>query len=284
MTVLCYLTLVAVSVIVVFCHLLLALPHQSIANSLSWNSDLATREPTLNTLHRTLTILCCFAVALLFAWKILHVANYNYSFWYSQLSIDQHIAKFAPQNRHGKTGFEKTTVEQRTELFRAIGRGVNNSGEGLRSLEYQPHPEAEPIVFLTPPEATHLEDVAKLIDLLEPIGWAATALLFALVVIALFTNLSLPGLSTSLLTLLVIALLMTIVILAVGPHDVFRALHEFVFPADHQWFFYYQDSLMTTLMKAPDIFYAIGAAWALLAVVIYLLITLSLRLLDRTKT
>ena len=39
---------------------------------------------------------------------------------------------------------------------------------------------------------------------------------------------------------------------------------------------------MTTLMKAPDIFFAIGAAWALLASIIYLALTLLLRALSPT--
>ncbi len=237
----------------------------------------------MKTLHRTLTIICCFAAALLIAWKLLHLANYNYPFWYSQLSIEQHITKFAPQNRQGKAGFEKTTYEERIELFRSIGHAVNNSGEGLRTLEYQAHPQAAPILLLTDPEATHLEDVANLIDLLEPIGLAATALLIVLVLVAFITRMPLPGLKVSLLTLFVLALLLTLTIVAVGPHNVFKALHEFVFPADHAWFFYYQDSLMTTLMKAPDIFFAIGAVWALLAVIVYLLITLLFRFIDRSR-
>jgi len=223
------------------------------------------------------------AAALLIAWKLLHLANYNYSFWYSQLSISQHIAKFAPQNRSGKSGFEKTTHEERTELFRAIGHAINNGGNGLRTLEYIPNPKAAPVLLLTDAEATHLEDVANLIDLLEPIGWAALILLIVLVVMAIAGNFPLPDVKASLTTLLVITVLLTIVIVAVGPHDVFRAMHEFVFPKDHQWFFYYQDSLMTTLMKAPDIFYAIGAAWALLSALIYLLITSAFRFIDRSN-
>ena len=105
-----------------------------------------------------------------------------------------------------------------------------------------------------------------------------------LVILAIVGKISLPGLKVSLLTLLVIALLLTIIIVAVGPNDVFSALHEFVFPADHQWFFYYQDSLMTTLMKAPDIFFAIGAAWAVLATIIYLVFTFTFRFIDRIRT
>ncbi len=238
----------------------------------------------MKTLHRTLTILCCFAVALLIAWKLLHTANYGYDFWYSQLSINSHISTFAPQNRTGKSGFEKTTREQRTELFRSIGHAVNNSGEGLRTLTYQAHSKAKPQLLLTDAEAIHLEDVANLINILEPIGWAATVLLIVLVVLALVGNFSLPKLSASLLTLLVIALLLALTIAVIGPQEVFKGLHEAVFPDDHQWFFYYQDSLMTTLMKAPDIFYAIGATWALLAAVVYLLISMLFRALDPQKT
>lgn len=238
---------------------------------------------TLNTLHRTLTILCVFAAALLIAWKLVHVANYNYSFWYDQLDIDQHISKFAPQNRHGKLGFENTSRDERTELFRSIGVAINNGGEGLRTLEYRSDPAAAPILLLTDAEATHLEDVANLVDLLVPIGWAALGLLVVLIIVALFTRIPLPGFKASLLTLLITALLLAFTIVVVGPRDVFRALHEFVFPAENQWFFYYQDSLMTTLMKAPDIFAAISAVWAIVAIVVYVLITMSLRLLDRSR-
>ena len=54
--------------------------------------------------------------------------------------------------------------------------------------------------------------------------------------------------------------------------DRFYALHEWIFPDNHQWFFYYQESLMTVLMKAPDLFGAISVLIALLAIPIYLLL------------
>jgi len=211
----------------------------------------------------------------------LHAANYGYEFWYSQLHIQEHIAKFAPQNRQGKTGFERTTKTERVELFRAIGKSVNNGGEGLRELSYQAHPKADAQTLLTEPEAVHLQDVANLIDVLVPIGWAATLLLVVLAVVAFFTRLSPPGVGTSLVTLLVIALIGVLAVAIIGPHNVFKKLHEAVFPDDHTWFFYYQDSLMTTLMKAPDIFFAIAATWALAAAVIYVLITVGLDRLGR---
>ena len=203
--------------------------------------------------------------------------NYGYAFWYEQLGIEAHIAKFAPQNRQGKNGFETTDYDSRYQLFAGISEAVNNGGEGLRTLSYTTSDGATTQLLLTDPEAVHLEDVANLIDLLVPVGWAALILLIVLVVTARLGKLTLPGIGKSLLTLLAIAALCAIVIVAVGAHDVFKAMHEMVFPDDHQWFFYYQDSLMTTLMKAPDIFFAIGAVWAVLASVIYLLLSLLLQ-------
>jgi len=237
----------------------------------------------VKTLHRTLTIICCLAAALLISWKLLHQSNFIYSFWYTNLDIESHIAKFAPQNRMGKSGFERTDYEQRVDLFRAIGDAVNNSGEGLRTLSYQAHPNAAAQTFLTDAEATHLEDVANLIDKLEPMGWAAAGLLVLLIITAVMFKVPLPGLGVSLVTLLILSLVLALVIILVGPQEVFQFLHEAVFPEENEWFFYYQDSLMTTLMKAPDIFYAIGAVWAGCAALAYVVMIFVFRLLDRTK-
>lgn len=59
------------------------------------------------------------------------------------------------------------------------------------------------------------------------------------------------------------------VLLIVGPEKVFNQLHIWVFPDDHQWFFYYQDSLMSTMMFAPHLFGWIGLAWTILIVFIF---------------
>jgi uncharacterized membrane protein len=56
-------------------------------------------------------------------------------------------------------------------------------------------------------------------------------------------------------------------LLTVGFREVFYAFHEAIFPPDHQWFFYYQDSLMSTMMKAPFLFGYIAAALVALALV-----------------
>src|SRR5690606_5060552 len=61
----------------------------------------------------------------------------------------------------------------------------------------------------------------------------------------------------------------TLVIFITGPTKVFYWLHEQIFPDEHEWFFYYQDSLMTTLMKAPDLFGFIAVILVILMMVLW---------------
>lgn len=206
--------------------------------------------------------------------------DYGYSFFYKQLDIDTHIATFAPQNRQGKVGFANTSYEKRHQLFSEICVAINNDGHGLRELNYQADQNAEPQTFLTDAEAIHLEDVSRVVSFMMPIGWGALALWVILVAIARFANYPLPTLGYSVMTLIIIALLLMVVIVIIGPHEIFKAFHEVVFPDEHQWFFYYQDSLMTTLMKAPDIFFAIAAVWAALCAVIFLVLAAVMKIVS----
>lgn len=206
--------------------------------------------------------------------------DYGYSFFYKQLDIADHIATFAPQNRQGKTGFENTSAEKHAELFSEICEAINNSGRGLRDLSYRAAANAEPQILLTDAEAVHLEDVARLIDFMMPIGWAALILWIVLLIIARLARIPLPTLGYSLMTLIIVAVLIMITMVIIGPHEIFKAFHELVFPDDHQWFFYYQDSLMTTLMKAPDIFFAIAAGWAMLSAGIYLALAAFMKMIS----
>ncbi len=208
--------------------------------------------------------------------------DYGYSFFYKQLDIASHIQKFAPQNRQGKTGFENTSAEKHHQLFSEICTAINHGGDGLRQLSYKASENAQPQLLLTDPEAVHLQDVANLIDLMMPVGWGALGLLILLIIFARMAKYQLPTLGYSVMTLIAISLLLMIIMVIIGPHEIFKSLHEMVFPDEHQWFFYYQDSLMTTLMKAPDIFFAIAAVWAVLSAVIYLLIAALLKLLSPT--
>jgi hypothetical protein len=65
---------------------------------------------------------------------------------------------------------------------------------------------------------------------------------------------------------------------------VFYALHDWIFPPDRPWFFYYQDSLLTTMMKAPDLFGAIAAEILAVALLLYTGILFAARRLSGTGT
>jgi hypothetical protein len=57
----------------------------------------------------------------------------------------------------------------------------------------------------------------------------------------------------------------------------FYWLHTVVFPSDHQWFFYYEESLMSTLMKAPYLFAPISIMLLLFALIMWTLHLVLLR-------
>ena len=117
--------------------------------------------------------------------------------------------------------------------------------------------------------------MARLIGILEPAGLAACILFVALLYWLRRQPLEgrpvqqlrhqLLGFGASLAALVGL-------VWATGPRDVFYVFHEWVFPAGHQWFFYYQESLMSTLMKAPDLFGYIAAALVALAIVVLTLL------------
>ena len=63
----------------------------------------------------------------------------------------------------------------------------------------------------------------------------------------------------------------------------FYQVHVGICPAEHQWFFYYQESLMTTLMHAPQLFGVIAVAIIALALLLYGLLLLALRYAIRSQ-
>lgn len=48
----------------------------------------------------------------------------------------------------------------------------------------------------------------------------------------------------------------------VGAKQVFYALHVWLFPSENQWFFYWELSLMSAMMKAPYLFGGIAVVLA----------------------
>ena len=218
--------------------------------------------------------LSVWLLAFALAWLILSQQNFYYSAWYKLLNIEQTIITYGAQNRFGKQNFAKTDIDQHQRLFADIVDSINNEGAGLKDIYYHlDNPSQTSYPLLTQAEVQHLQDVADVVTLVKPVVLAAI-IITAIFNVYLYWNKQLPvslkkQSKYSFLTI-VIAL---VVILVMGAEAVFYQLHEWIF-ADHQWFFYYQDSLMSTLMQAPNIFAPIAIIWLLLAVSLWWLISI----------
>lgn len=191
------------------------------------------------------------AVSLL-AWHLLAQVNFMYPLGYRLLNVEQHIQEFGPLNRY-KVGFAQTTTAEQQDIFAQITHAVQNHGEGLADIRYR-LPDGTTTALMRDAEVIHLQDVANLIDVFYGAGVMGAFIWLTLLVWAYRQRYSFPPLKKILLGFSAGITGLTLIVLLIGPKTVFYWLHEQIFPDDHEWFFYYQDSLMTTLMKAPDLF------------------------------
>lgn len=186
------------------------------------------------------------------SWHLLAQFHFAYPVGYQFLHLDKHIAEFAPLNRY-KDDFELTTAEEHWRLFGEISDAVQSSGKGLHAISYSLK-NGETTSLMHDAEIIHLQDVAKLIDVFYITGTLCLLAWIGLIFFAHQQKLTLPSVKKILLGFLAGFAAITTIVFVIGPTAVFYWFHVQVFPDGHQWFFYYQDSLMTTLMKAPDIF------------------------------
>lgn len=193
-----------------------------------------------------------FVALFLLSWHFLAQVHFAYPVGYELLGLERHIAEYAPLNRH-KAGFEHTTSEDHWRLFAEITDAIQHHGQGLNKIFYQ-LPNRQQVQLMHEAELIHLQDVANLVDRFYQVGISCGVLCLALLALAYWKQLPLPSVKKIALGFLGVIAVIAVVIIAIGAKDVFYWLHVKIFPDDHQWFFYYQDSLMTTLMKAPDIF------------------------------
>lgn len=209
-------------------------------------------------------------VALALSWLVLSAVNFSYPVWHDHASVGWAIEEYGGQNRF-KDGFDQTTREQRFELFAGIVRAINRGGEGLAELEYKV-PGYPVQTLLRHPEVVHLQDVANLVTLGRYV--AAVAFLFWLGIwfYLLRRGKPVPSLGIQMLTISGFVGVIALVVVIIGAKAVFYKLHEWIFPDNHEWFFYYQDSLMSTLMYAPHLFAWIAIEWVILALIILALI------------
>jgi uncharacterized membrane protein len=205
------------------------------------------------------------------SWLILIPSDFAYEWLYSLIGIDQHIATYAPKNPI-KLDFESTTDIERFRLFSGIVTAIHQQGVGLDALVYHNAEGTALAKLLSHDEVVHLQDVAILIDRMKVLLLICTALFVGLLAWIYFKEVRLPTFKSLLLTMLAFLGLVIIVVLIIGPYEVFYNLHVWVFPDEHKWFFYYEESLMSTMMKAPDLFAYIAILLLVIAVPVFVLI------------
>jgi Protein of unknown function (DUF1461) len=212
-----------------------------------------------------LFMILTLVASLFVAWQALIAVNYPV--WYEALDIDQTIAQYGPQNRQSKLLFETTTKNERVRLFAALVEAVHDQGKGLEDLVYHDSGGRPIAPLLTAPEIVHLQDVARLFGWLRMFGWVTLGALIVLGWLR-WRRHALPSLQKLLLGTVTGVALLGAVVAALGPTEVFYQLHEWIFPHGHQWFFFYEDSLMSMMMKAPALFGPIALTWALLSLLL----------------
>jgi len=210
----------------------------------------------------------------LLAWHLLAQINFAYPTGYKLLGLDTHIAKFAPRNRYIH-GFEFTRPKDHWDLFAQITHAVQNNGEGLEEIHFT-LPNDTKIPLMHNAEIIHLQDVSHLIHTFYLVGIAGFFMWIISLAIAYRQKLSFPSLRNIVLGFCGGIFIISAIVLSLGATKVFYWLHTKVFPEGHQWFFYYEDSLMTTLMKAPDIFAFIATLLLVVLMIIWGLSTLGM--------
>jgi hypothetical protein len=207
-------------------------------------------------------------IAFYLSWIALSQSNFLYGIWYDHAGIAENIEAYAPKNRY-RDGFETTDSDTRKALFAGIVNAIHNQGEGLEALNYVNADTQKTIPLLHRAEIVHLNDVANLIHFLEQIGWGLLLLWAILTTYLLMTHQRFASWSSAIWNLGAGLMALSGVLIVFGAKTVFYQLHIWIFPPEHPWFFFYQDSLMSTMMKAPDLFAYIAISLTLLALLFF---------------
>lgn len=209
-------------------------------------------------------------VAMALAWMLLAQMNFSYPLWHDYGGIGQAIERYGPENQF-RDDFHLTTREQRFALFAGINRAIHRGGEGLESLTFEV-PGQPPQLLFTDAEVIHLRDVAHLVGLGLNLAWGALVVWLLLWAWIIWRQGRLPSLQHQFLALLAVVAVISVLVLAIGPVRVFYGLHDWLFPPDNPWFFYYQESLMATMMHAPYLFGWIALEWLLFTILFFLVV------------
>ena len=218
-------------------------------------------------------------LSLFLAWLILSAGNFFYPLLHDVTGVQDAVERNSTKNIY-KRSFDETTRKQRAELFSQIVYGINHDGEGLEAIRYS-SADGKPLgLLLRAPEITHLRDVANLLNTFRKTATIAGAVFFVVAMLFYCKRLNIRKPRYLLAGTVIVTLAALLIISLAGTKEVFYQWHTLVFPQGHQWFFYYDESLMTLLMKAPDLFAWIAAILLILALVMfYLLLVLTHKLL-----
>lgn len=196
----------------------------------------------------------CAWLALAITWWFFAQQNYAYDHWYQQLAIEEHLQRYASQNVR-RPGFQQLPPEQHKAAFAQISRAVHSRGEGLEDIRYT-LPSGLSLPLLVEEEVVHLQDVADLFV----IGLRLSVLMLLVwpILAWLLLRVEVPAWRWRVMSAAAPLLLVVVWLLIAGPTQVFYTLHEWLFPPENPWFFYWEESLMSALMKAPVLFGAIA--------------------------
>ena len=222
-----------------------------------------------STLLNFLLSVSIFCVSFFAAWNINAAVNFLYPTWYELLSLDDAISNYAPDNKF-KKGFEHTNKQQHIELFSGIVTGIQHGGEGLRELNYFDKTNNQKRTLLTDAEAVHLEDVANLVSKFKYLIIFGFLIAFIVIMIMRSSGIAITKFKHHLLGGLGTIFIIAALVVLIGPTKIFYVGHELVFPNNHQWFFYYEESLMSTMMKAPELFGPIAGQLLLVTVLFWM--------------
>lgn len=212
-------------------------------------------------------VFCKLIVAAFFAWNILAKFDFNFSWAYESLNIKSHIERYAPLN-YCKPGFEKTTFQERKKIFSQIVYNISNNNDALKLISYS-LPSGKKISFLNKAEVIHLKDVSNIINIFYKFAILCVLVLMVCTYLLCKKKEYLFSYQNILKKISLIFCAIVTGLYFLDFEKIFYWLHTKIFPADHQWFFYYQDSLMVTLMKAPDIFGFIAIELLMLTALIF---------------
>lgn len=208
--------------------------------------------------------------ALWLGWLLLASVSFFYPVAYDGLDIGATLHTYVPQNRFGKQDYPVGDVAQHVQHFAAISKAIHAHSTGLAELAYYDAHGHMLGLLLTKDEVLHLQDVAHLVSAGMLFGALMTLLWLVWLGLMAQCGWRLPSVAELLGGSAVLLSSLGALLWLTGFQQVFYALHRWIFPADHAWFFYYQDSLMSSLMQAPNLFAVIGLAWVFLSIVLLL--------------